>query len=204
MKMSSIDELLDCVEKHFETLSFSNLTFSDIGKLFFEFLETILVIVTFFLFLVYVLFSSKSPTIFLAFVATYVALMTLIVTSVDIRERLLEEVELLHNIEKIRGLYPDAETFDREYPLLKSLIMIKQKHPEIDLCQLHKLDKSLFTVETLLGFLYGGKLRKYTKISSKKDHLDEKRKREISDLLDRKVYKLRSHCIEKTQFIESN
>ncbi len=154
MKKTRIDEIMDCVERNFETLSLSNLRFYDIGRIFFEFLEIISVIVTFIFFLIYVLCSSKNPNTFFAIVATYVTLIALIVTTMDTREQLVREVELLHNLDKIRKLYPDNRKFDREYPLLKSLIIIKQKHPEISLLQLRELDKDMFTVETLLLFLY--------------------------------------------------
>jgi hypothetical protein len=92
--------------------------------------------------------------VFFAIVAVYVAFVALIVTTADIRERLIRDVELLHNIRKIQNLYLDDDLFNEEYPIIKSLLMLKQKHPEISLLQLRKFDKDIFTTEALLRFLY--------------------------------------------------
>lgn len=155
MKRSRMDRILMCVDTNYEELSFLHLTFFDVKMIIFQFLELISVIMTLIFFVIYVFFSERGLTVFFAIVAVYVAFVALIVTTADIRERLLREVELLHNTRKIQNLYLNDVLFNEEYPIIKSLMMLKQKHPEISLLQLRKLDKDIFTAEALLRFLCG-------------------------------------------------
>ena len=155
MKDRRINEILTCVERNFENLSLSNVKLSDIGEIFFKFLEIIAVLVTFVFLFFYVVFSEKTSGMFYAIVAAYVAIIALIVTTTETRERLLIETELFHNLRKIQELYSNDELFEKEYPFIKSLIMMKQMHPEISLCELYNFDESIFTADTLLSFLYG-------------------------------------------------
>ena len=154
MKRSRIDKILMCVDTNYEELSFFHLTFFDVKVIIFQFLELISVIMTLIFFLVYVFFTERGLTVFFAIVAVYVAFVALIVTTADIRERLIRDVELLHNIRKIQNLYLDDDLFNEEYPIIKSLLMLKQKHPEISLLQLRKFDRDIFTTGALLRFLY--------------------------------------------------
>lgn len=154
MKRSRIDKILMCVDTNYEELSFFHLTFFDVKVIIFQFLELISVIMTLIFFLIYVFFTERGLTVFFAIVAVYVAFVALIVTTADIRERLIRDVELLHNIRKIQNLYLDDDLFNEEYPIIKSLLMLKQKHPEISLLQLRKFDRDIFTTGALLRFLY--------------------------------------------------
>ena len=153
-KIERVDEILACVEKNFERLTASNVKFSDIGEIVFQFLELISVTVVFFSFLIYVYLSEKSPGMFFAIIATYVAFIALIVTTLDVRERLFSDVVLLHNLRIIRNSYSETDLYEKEYPIIKSLVMIKLKHPEINLLQIHELNKNMFTTERLVDFLY--------------------------------------------------
>ena len=155
-KIERIDEILACVEKNFEGLTISNVTLSDINEIAFQFLELISVTVVFFSFLLYVFLSEKSPGMFFAIIATYVAFVALIVTTLDVRERLFSNVVLLHNLKIIRKSYSDTDLYEMEYPIIKSLAMIKLKHPEISLLRIHELNKKMFTTERLISFLYDG------------------------------------------------
>jgi hypothetical protein len=155
MNANRMNEILICVEENFERSIMTNLKISDIVRVFCNFLEMIFASVTFFCFLLYVILQDKSPSMFFAIVATYVALVALAVTTTDTRQKLWDEVVLVHNINKIRQVYENNELFCREYPILKSLLVMKQKHPEISLYHLYKFDRDIFTTQNLLRYLYG-------------------------------------------------
>ena len=154
MRKDGIKRALILIETNFEKLSFSTCTFSDLCGIFSNFLETIAVLMTFIFFLIYALLSEKIPDLF-SIVAIYVAIVALIVTTARTREQLLREVEFQHNLRIIKESYSKKMLFERDYPIIKILIILKQEHPEINLCQLHKLNKNIFTIGNLLNLLYG-------------------------------------------------
>jgi hypothetical protein len=154
MNANRMNEILICVEENFEHGALTNLKISDIARIFCNFLEMIFATVAFSFFLLYVIFQDKSPSMFFAIVATYVALVALAVTTTEIRQRLWDEIVLVHNINKIQRVYESNRLFCREYPILKSLLIMKQKHPEISLYQLCESNGDIFTTKNLLRFLY--------------------------------------------------
>lgn len=155
MKTGEIEEILICVETNFEKLSFLVYTLSDLGEVTSKFLETIAVVMTFVFSIAYALFSEKSPDLLFGVVAAYIALVALMVTTAPTREQSLREVEFHHNIRRIVDSYSKKELFERHYPIIKILVMIKQKNPEINLLQLYKLNKDIFTAEALTSLLCG-------------------------------------------------
>ncbi len=154
MRKDRIEKALILIETNFEKLSFSTCTFSDLCGIFSNFLVTIAVLVTFVFFLIYALLSEKIPDLY-SIVAIYVTIVALIVTTARAREQLLREVEFQHNLRIIEESYSKKKLFERDYPIIKMFIILKQEHPEINLCQLYKLDKNIFTTENLLNLLYG-------------------------------------------------
>lgn len=154
MKMCRMLEILDHVEMNYEKLSFSNLTYSEIIEIFSRSLETIIVIITFVFVLIYTLFSEKSLNLLFGVVAIYIAIVALVITTTDTREKQLREVEFQHNLNRIKRDYSNEKLFREEYLIIASLLILKQKNPEIGLIQLFELNKNIFTVEALMGLLY--------------------------------------------------
>ncbi|MGD2247574.1 MAG: hypothetical protein PVF58_04150 [Candidatus Methanofastidiosia archaeon] len=153
MKTGEIEEILISIEVNFERLSFMTYTFSDLGKIISKFLEIIIVVLTFIFFFIYALFLEKNSDLLFDIVVVYIAFVTLIVTTTPARDQLLREVEFSHNIKKIENLYSKRKLFKRHYPIIKALIIFKQKNPEINLLQFYNLNKELFTEETLTNLL---------------------------------------------------
>lgn len=155
MKPEEIEEILICVETNFEELTSLTYTLSDIGEIATKFLEIITVIMTFVFLLIYALFSEKSPNLLFGVAAAYIAFVTLMVTTAPTRDQSLEETEFHHNIRKIERLYSEKELFERHYPIIKALVVLKQKNPEIDLQELCNLNRDIFTAKTLTSLLCG-------------------------------------------------
>ena len=59
------------------------------------------------------------------------------------------------NFEKIKKCYLKKNSFESDYPIIKFLLILKQKHPEIDLLQLSRFNNDIFTTKSLTKVLYG-------------------------------------------------
>lgn len=59
------------------------------------------------------------------------------------------------DLEKIKKCYLKKNSFESDYPIIKSLLILKQKHPEIDLLQLSRFNNDIYTTESLTNLLYG-------------------------------------------------
>lgn len=149
------------IEANFENLTFSNLTFSDLHEILSQSLETAFATITFTLLLIYVLFLEKNSDLLFRIVTVYIAFIAFIVTTKKVREQLLIEVEFHHNLRKIKRCYSNKKLFESDYPIIMSLLDLKQKQPKINLFQLHRLNEHILTFETLTNLLYGIEDHKY-------------------------------------------
>lgn len=148
----SIDEIIADIELNYEDFSFLSLIFLDF-KVFFQFLVITVIIAAFVFSLIYIWLSEKSPVASLSVTATLIALVALVEANKGNKDRMIREAEIRLNLKKIENYYSNEELFRINYPIIKALLILKQKNPDISLYQLREFNKNIFTEEALMEIL---------------------------------------------------
>ncbi|MGC1120435.1 MAG: hypothetical protein WBA22_05015 [Candidatus Methanofastidiosia archaeon] len=155
-------EIIDFVELNFENLSWSTMTLSDIFGIFPLYFPLVFATTVFICFLIYIRISESESDVAVGVVTILFALITLFETNKE-RKRKLKDIEIMHNLRKIKIKCSNEKLFKTLHPIISALLSLKQKYPETDLRQLYKLNENLFTEEALLGLnLYDSESRDWS------------------------------------------
>jgi hypothetical protein len=145
-----MEKIINCVESNFETLTCSTLTLSDIFGILSIYFPLVVATTVFICFLMCVHISESKSDVIVNIVIVLFTFITLIEANKE-RRRRLKDVEIIHNLRKIKKEYSNEKMFKTFCPIIRAMLSLKQEYPETDLRRLYKLNESLFTEKRLLG-----------------------------------------------------
>jgi len=85
---------------------------------------------------------------------SYAAVITIIFMVKRTQDEFWNNLELIHNIFICHQNLSNISLFKNNYPLIKSLLIMKQKHPDVSLTKIYNRNKKIFTEENLYKYLF--------------------------------------------------
>jgi hypothetical protein len=144
--------IIELIDENFVEFSWKIL-----DKIFIESVQKFCILIFLTIFILCIIlysFVSFEINFFICLIAIYFAFVTILSTTEESRKLKKKEIEHNYNLERINQIIPQSLSKETYLPIIKAILLMKQKNPEISLILIYRLCPECFSDQSLINLLY--------------------------------------------------